>query len=82
MSGWQRIGVVISILWLVGLPIFLMIDTNRRANDFYSDCLGFAYRGITGNTPKQQTDAQIADAGTLISVRSLRPPSRCASDLG
>ena len=61
MSGWQRIGVVISILWLVGLPIFLMIDTNRRANDFYSDCLGFAYRGITGNTPKQQTDAQIAE---------------------
>jgi len=26
MSGWQRIGVVISILWLIGVPIYLMVD--------------------------------------------------------
>jgi hypothetical protein len=38
MSGWQRIGVVISLLWLIGLPIFVMLDTNRRASDFYTWC--------------------------------------------
>jgi hypothetical protein len=38
MSGWQRIGVVISLLWLVGLPIYLMVDSNRRAGDFYTWC--------------------------------------------
>jgi hypothetical protein len=38
MSGWQRIGVVISLLWLVGLPIYLMADSNRRASDFYTWC--------------------------------------------
>jgi hypothetical protein len=25
MSGWQRIGVVISVLWLLGLPLYLRI---------------------------------------------------------
>jgi hypothetical protein len=28
MSGWQRIGVVISVLWLVGLPVYVLIDHN------------------------------------------------------
>jgi hypothetical protein len=38
MSGWQRIGVVISLLWLVGLPIYVMLDSNRRASNFYTWC--------------------------------------------
>jgi hypothetical protein len=28
MSGWQRIGVVVSVLWFVGLPVFFMIAAN------------------------------------------------------
>ena len=26
MSGWQKIGVLASFLWLIGLPIYLMTD--------------------------------------------------------
>jgi hypothetical protein len=39
MSGWQRIGVVISVLWLVGLPVYTLMDHNRRAQGRYVDCL-------------------------------------------
>jgi len=39
MSGWQRIGVVISIVWLVGFPIFLFIDANRSHSEVLQHCL-------------------------------------------
>jgi hypothetical protein len=38
VSGWQKIGVLVSILWMVGLPICMMIDSNRRASEFYDMC--------------------------------------------
>ena len=25
MSGWQKIGAVISVLWMIGLPIYLIV---------------------------------------------------------
>ena len=25
MNGWQKIGAVVSVLWLIGLPIFFMV---------------------------------------------------------
>ena len=33
LSGWQRIGVVISVLWFVGLPIFALITIDKRLPD-------------------------------------------------
>jgi len=39
MSGWQRIGAVISILWLGGFPIFLFIDANRSHGEVLQYCL-------------------------------------------
>jgi hypothetical protein len=39
MSGWQRIGVVISILWLIGLPTYLMVDMNHRAMAWRTSCI-------------------------------------------
>jgi hypothetical protein len=38
MSRWQKIGVLASFLWLIGLPIYLMTDSNRRASEFYNWC--------------------------------------------
>ena len=38
LSGWQKIGVLVSILWMIGLPICVMIDSNRRASEFYNVC--------------------------------------------
>jgi hypothetical protein len=50
MSGWQRIGVVLSVLWLVGLPVYLMNDTNMRAQDQFIDCKMAQERGLRWGT--------------------------------
>lgn len=39
MSGWQRIGVVLSVLWIVGFPGYLVTSTNSRASSKYMDCM-------------------------------------------
>ncbi len=35
---WQKIGVTLSVLWLIALPIFVTVDSNRRAKEFYTWC--------------------------------------------
>ena len=42
MSRWQRFGVVISIFWAVGFPIFLFIDANRIHGEVFEYCLNTA----------------------------------------
>jgi len=42
VSGWQRVGVGISVLWLIGFPIFLFIDANRSQGDVLHYCLNTA----------------------------------------
>jgi hypothetical protein len=39
MSGWQRIGVVISILWLIASPAYLLVTKNQAANKSYAACI-------------------------------------------
>jgi hypothetical protein len=39
MSGWQRIGVVISVLWLIASPIYLLVTKNEAANKSYAACI-------------------------------------------
>ena len=29
MSGWQKIGAVVSVLWLIGLPIYLVVHSGN-----------------------------------------------------
>ena len=58
MSGWQRVGVVISILWLVGVPIYFMVDQNQSAGTVYESCLQDAYLiygpvGYKGDNPAE-----------------------------
>ena len=38
MRRWQKIGVLLSVIWMIGIPIYVMIDSNRRANEFYGMC--------------------------------------------
>ena len=28
MSGWQKIGAVVSVLWMIGLPIFFIVRSS------------------------------------------------------
>ena len=39
LSGWQRIGVVISVLWLIASPIYLLVTKNEAANKSYAACI-------------------------------------------
>jgi hypothetical protein len=36
---WQKLAALVSALWLIGLPVYLMADSNRRANEFYTWCV-------------------------------------------
>jgi hypothetical protein len=40
LSGWQRLGLVISVLWLIAAPAYLLFAENTRARDFYGSCRG------------------------------------------
>jgi hypothetical protein len=40
LSGWQRLGLVISVLWLALAPAYLLFAENTRARDFYGSCRG------------------------------------------
>jgi hypothetical protein len=39
MSGWRRLGIVLSVLWALAGPLWLLIDTNSRANQDFERCL-------------------------------------------
>jgi hypothetical protein len=54
VSRLQRIGVVISLIWLVGLPIYLTVDSNRRASNFYNWCRSVEANFSFETTPEQQ----------------------------
>jgi hypothetical protein len=39
MSGWQRIGVVISVLWMLAVPTYFVIVNNQGAGAYEKVCL-------------------------------------------
>ena len=39
MNGWPRIGVVLTVLWIIGFPCYLVTGTNSRAASEYTDCM-------------------------------------------
>jgi hypothetical protein len=53
MSGRQRIGVVISVLWLVGLPVYLQMHENQRIYNHVLDCI----------TPEKFADGSTTSVG-------------------
>ena len=56
MITWRKIGVVISALWLIGLPVLVMIDSNRRASEFYAWCRSVETHYPVDMTPEQQLE--------------------------
>ena len=63
MKGWPGIGVLISVLWLVGVPIYLMVDTNNTAKVIYQSCirsadLAFEPGRFEGDNPGQLQTAE------------------------
>src|SRR3974377_546766 len=39
MITWRKIGVVISVLWLIGPPIYVLVDTNQPASKTLGSCM-------------------------------------------
>ena len=56
MITWRKIGVAVSALWLIGLPILVMLDSNRRASEFFAWCRSAESRYATDMTPEQQLE--------------------------
>jgi hypothetical protein len=78
MSGWQRIGVLISVLWFVGMPIYLMVDTNNTAAAVYQSCirsadLAFEPGGFEGDNPGE---LKVAEQRCARSFYNMRMPPR------
>jgi hypothetical protein len=60
MSGWQRMGVVISVLWILGAPFGLVISQNHSASDYYASCYDLKYRIASNYRDARRND--LADA--------------------
>jgi len=76
-SGWQRLGVVLSILWAVGAPIYIMTDVNRTAGDVYGMCYSsadkrYGPRGYLG-TDQAKLEAPKRSAGGNWTKQACRP---------
>lgn len=79
MSGWQRIGVLISVLWFVGMPIYLMVDTTNTAEVVYQSCirsadLAFQPGGFEGDNPGELKSAERQCARSFYNTRM--PPGK------
>jgi hypothetical protein len=61
MSGWQRIGLVLTIAWVVFLPIWLIHDNNSRAEEDMQFCVKYAVMNNTGD----RENARIAQCGEV-----------------
>jgi hypothetical protein len=58
MARWRRVGVLVSVLWFIGVPIYLVIDTNSTAKAVYQSCirsadLAFEPGGFEGSNPDE-----------------------------
>jgi hypothetical protein len=60
MSRWQRIGVVISVLWLIASPIYLLVTKNEAANKTYAACIEES--SMTSTRMRQMGQYDQADA--------------------
>jgi len=75
MKGWQRVGVAVSVLWLIGVPIYLMVDANGIAAAVYQTCirsadLAFEPGGFEGNNPDELKVAERRCSRTFYSTRT------------
>jgi hypothetical protein len=40
LNGWQRIGIVASVIWAIGAPIYMDNEAQRDANDRFGQVYG------------------------------------------
>jgi hypothetical protein len=74
MGGWQRVGMVVSVLWFIGALIYLVVDTNSTAKAVYQSCirsadLAFEPGGFEGNNPDELEVAERRCTRSFYSMR-------------
>jgi hypothetical protein len=57
MGGWSRIGVVLSVLWAVGMPAYLAIGAQDSVNSVFQSCMSLVYNA---NWPAEQEKQRLA----------------------
>jgi hypothetical protein len=62
MRAWRRIALVSSLLWIISIPLFLVIETNRQANNHLSSCIARAYRTHEGSGSLEAKDQDALNA--------------------
>jgi hypothetical protein len=65
VSGWQRLGIVVSVLWLVGAFIYLMAEWNRMARTTYELCYGMVVSNTSYKTEADRDQAKAFCLATL-----------------
>ena len=71
MSGLQKIGVVISVLWLLAVPGYVIITSNDFADTYYKHCLDLAYRTTLNSA--EELNAATQDCSTTRSELVVTP---------
>jgi hypothetical protein len=69
-NGWQRLGIVLSVLWAVAGPLWLVIDTNTRADESYQSCVSLAY-SLSLSSTDQEKAVERCGSARLASTTSL-----------
>jgi hypothetical protein len=64
MSGWRRIGVVISVLWLLAVPSYLVISSYGLADGYYKRCIDRASAHSVEEYIKARNDCS-ADSNSI-----------------
>jgi hypothetical protein len=77
--GWRRIGVVLSVMWLVGFGAYLWVSSVGQIDDFYAYQFGSCYRIANSDNDRLQ---YIEDEGERLAQRdaNLQKQQRCEAD--
>ena len=56
MSGWNRLFVVVAVLWAIAAPFVLMADTNTPVEQAFKRCADAAYRDYGASDSRIRLD--------------------------
>lgn len=83
MTGWQRLGIAVSVLWAIGGPAWIVIQTNRDASQDFDHCTALA-SSVSGGYPDAVRRSQVYDSMSVdcqrTSLASTTSISRLVAD--
>jgi hypothetical protein len=71
MGGWQRLGVVISALWVIGAPIYEIIEDHRRLDLHWWACVAVAEMASISKDDPSRADLRDCEQAREIDHKKL-----------